>query len=474
MITKPLRLAIIGSGPAGFYTAHRLMNKVKDARVDMYEQRITPYGLVRYGVAPDHPEVKNCQDTFDEVASSSRFNYIGNVEIGPQLSLEHMKSHYDAILFAYGASRDKTLGIPGENLYGVYSARDFVGWYNGLADAKDLAPKLDHGEHAIIIGQGNVALDIARILLTPVDILRKTDITEEALEALSRSKVKQVNVVGRRGPLQAAFTVKEARELMQINGVAFDEIDRNLYPEGIKTLPRVQRRIAEVLIKGSQTDIRNCKKKWGLSFLQSPKEICAERGDHVTSVNFQRTDFRPDADPLSKDAKVVLTDEVISHAASLVFRSVGYKSTALQGFSDMGVPFDDRLGIIPNDAYGRIMSPAKGPGDLTAGQLPGLYCAGWVKRGPTGVIASTMQDAFTTADAIVEDWTSGVPFLNTEQGENKSTGLGWDGVKERVTWETIDWEGWKRIDRAERAKGKDLGKERVKTLTKEEQMKIAY
>lgn len=178
------------------------MKHVQDAVVDMYEKLPVPYGLVRFGVAPDHPEVKNCQDTFEEVAASSRFKYIGNVEIGKTLPLADMKPHYDAVLFAYGASEDRKLGISGEDLPGVYSAREFVGWYNGHPQFSHLAPELDKGEQAVIIGQGNVALDVARILLAPLDHLRKTDIAEHAVAALSRSTIKRVEIVGRRGPLQ--------------------------------------------------------------------------------------------------------------------------------------------------------------------------------------------------------------------------------------------------------------------------------
>ena len=201
---KGLRIAIIGSGPAGFYTAHRLLQKVPDAVIDMYEQLPVPYGLVRFGVAPDHPEVKNCQDTFEEVAQSPRFNYIGNIRVGHDIELAKLKPHYDAMLFSYGADEDRRLGIPGEDLEGVLSARAFVGWYNGLPQFQGLKPDLLSGEHAVIVGQGNVALDVARILLAPLDHLRKTDITEQAIQALSESKVKHVRVVGRRGPLQVS------------------------------------------------------------------------------------------------------------------------------------------------------------------------------------------------------------------------------------------------------------------------------
>ena len=220
-------MAVIGSGPAGFYTAYKVMSKIENSVVDMYEHLPVPFGLVRFGVAPDHPEVKagfrfprksvleanaaqNCQDKFEEVADSPRFNFIGNISIGDHdaaLPLRTLLPHYDAVLFAYGASRDRTLGIPGEDtLKGIYSARAFVGWYNGLPEYSDLAPDLTQGEEAVIIGQGNVALDVARILLQDTNILRSTDITENAIETLQKSKIKRVKVVGRRGPLQVCFS----------------------------------------------------------------------------------------------------------------------------------------------------------------------------------------------------------------------------------------------------------------------------
>lgn len=214
---KPLRLAIIGSGPAGFYTAYRLMNKIQDAIVDMYEQLPVPYGLVRFGVAPDHPDVKNCQDTFEQVAQSPRFNYIGNVRIGYDIDLAKLKPHYDAMLFSYGASEDRKLGIPGEHLEGVFSAREFVGWYNGLPQFQDLKPQLKTGEQAVVIGQGNVAMDVARMLLTPVDTLRSTDITEQAIQTLSESKIRSVRVVGRRGPIQAGHSYQIQNILINVD-----------------------------------------------------------------------------------------------------------------------------------------------------------------------------------------------------------------------------------------------------------------
>ncbi|KAF2205765.1 FAD/NAD(P)-binding domain-containing protein [Delitschia confertaspora ATCC 74209] len=445
------------------------MKRVQDAKIDMYEQLPVPYGLVRFGVAPDHPEVKNCQQTFSEVAQSPRFTYIGNIRIGHDLPLTTLKPHYDALIFAYGASEDRRLLIPGEDLCGVYSAREFVGWYNGLPQFANLQPELELGEQAVVIGQGNVALDVARILLSPVEALRKTDITEEALERLERSKVKSVKVVGRRGPLQAAFTVKEVRELMKIPSVGFTPIDSSFYPadKSVK-LPRVQQRISDVLRKGSLSAPESSPKNWALQFLLSPKAMNPSENspEYLSSIDFTKTAFAPDADTLSKEAKVIPTEETTTIKASLAFRSVGYKSTPLPGLTDLEIPFDTKLGIIPNDAYGRVMTPITNEG-LGARHIPGIYCAGWVKRGPTGVIASTMEDAFATADIVAKDWEESVPFLNSHSQPSNSTSTrqGWDALKTDVIKKGIrpvSWDDWKVIDAVECERGRSKGKEREK------------
>jgi adrenodoxin-NADP+ reductase len=456
----------------------------------MYEQLPVPYGLVRFGVAPDHPDVKNCQETFSEAAENPRFTYIGNVKVGVDVQLKEMRPHYDAILFSYGASEDRKLDIEGEGLQGVYSAREFVGWYNGLPQFQHLSPDLKAGNEAIVIGQGNVALDVARILLTPVDDLRHTDITEQALQTLSQSKVEHVKVVGRRGPLQVrgskgigkccanrtqvAFTIKEARELMHIPDVGFHPVDL-LADVNPKKLPRIQKRIVELLKKGTVQQPHDTLKSWGLEFLKAPKAFNASTSslNNLSSVTFTNQKYTSAADPLSPTASVISTDESTTFQASLAFRSVGYKSVAIPGLSDLGIPFDNKLGIIPNDPYGRIITPSSGPGSLTAGHLHGLYCAGWVKRGPTGVIASTMADAFTSADVIAEDWETGVPFLNSEGGESNSTGLGWEGVKAKVENKgvrPISWADWKRIDVKEKERGEKIGKPREKFKSVEEML----
>ncbi|RFU35650.1 hypothetical protein B7463_g694, partial [Scytalidium lignicola] len=469
---RPFRLAVIGSGPAGFYTAYRVMSRINNAAVDMYEHLPVPYGLVRFGVAPDHPE--NCEEKFQEVAASPNFRFIGNVEIGGDykaLPLESLIPHYDAILFAYGASKDRTLGIPGEDLKGVFSARGFVGWYNGLPEYANLEPDLTQSEEVVIIGQGNVALDVARILLKEPQSLSSSDITETAIQALQKSKIKRVRVVGRRGPLQAAFTIKEIRELMKLPSVGFHPVDKSLIPDDISKLPRVPRRIMEVLTKGSLDPPSATEKSWSLDFCLSPVTFNSEISspDKLGSIKFEKTTLTPN--PFDPSAKATRTGESIDFQSSLAFRSIGYKSEALRGFSELGIPFNDNLGIIPNDGMGRAIDGELRSDDVS-NLVPGVYCAGWVKRGPTGVIASTMQDAFSTADAIVEDWYSHAPFLNERYG---SSGLGWYGVlaeAEENGCRRVSWDDWQKIDRAEREMGKISGKEREKFRTIEDMLSI--
>ncbi|KAJ5805312.1 hypothetical protein N7474_011199 [Penicillium riverlandense] len=477
--TRPFRIAIVGSGPAGFYAASRLLAKQQSAVVDMYEKLPVPFGLARYGVAPDHPEVKNCEEKFTEVASSPRFNFVGNVDLGNDLPLSSLKPHYDAILFAYGASKDKELGIPGEQaLRSVYSARAFVGWYNGLPEHRDLDPDLTSGEDAVIVGQGNVALDVARILLSDVDALRSTDIADYALETLSKSRIKRVRVVGRRGPLQVAFTIKEVRELLNLPSVSFDPIPGDIMPPDsvISALPRAQKRLMQLLAKGSPNDPKTATKSWSLEFLLAPE--CLHWSPmypyHLSHVKFSRNELDP-SDPYNPSSKV--SPKLMSSGkraqvnlpASVFFRSVGYKSLPLPGLEDLGVQFDASRGVIPNDGFGRVTNLSHEgetrqlPDGSSISHVPGVYCAGWVKRGPTGVIASTMTDAFTTADAIVKDLADSQGSLLHAPGQ--SSGLGWDGLRaeaESRGLRATSWQDWQRIDAAERECGQKKGKVRDK------------
>ncbi|OJD32251.1 ferredoxin-nadp+ reductase [Diplodia corticola] len=467
---RPLRLAVIGSGPAGFYSAYRVMSRVPDAVVDMYERQPVPYGLVRFGVAPDHPEVKKCQEKFEEVAASPRFNFIGNVQIGHHLPLTRLTQHYDAILFSYGASMDKELGISGEDLEGVYSARAFVGWYNGLPEYSNLDPVLDMGKDAVVVGQGNVALDVARILLSNVDELRKTDIAEHALEKLSRSKIDSVRIVGRRGPMQAAFTIKEIRELFNLPNVFFKPIPSDAFPPADYKLNRQMKRLTKILQEGSPNgapppDLSPAQKQWSLDFNLSPTSFNAGTASasasapRIASATFQHTAFIPDSDPFDRAARVVSSDRTTTFPAAIAFRSVGYKSEPLPEFRTLGIPFDYYNGIIPHDRLGRIAAEG--------GHLAGMYVAGWVKRGPTGVIASTMEDAFVTADSIVDDWKRGAMFL---EGDAR----GWEVLKGEVVAgaRPVSWEDWRRIDGVERERGRERGKERVKFVTREDMLRV--
>ncbi|KAI1377560.1 nucleotide-binding domain-containing protein [Hypoxylon crocopeplum] len=475
---RPLRMAVVGSGPAGFYTASRVMSKVPKTKVDMFEALPVPYGLVRFGVAPDHPEVKNCTEKFAQVASSPDFTFIGNVSIGNAgghfdgctIPLASMMRHYDAVVFAYGASEDKRLGIPGEDLpKGIYSARDFVGWYNGLPEFAGLKPDLAQSDEAVIIGQGNVALDVARILLKDVDELRKSDITTAAIETLQKSCIRRVHIVGRRGPMQAAFTVKELRELMKLDRVGFDDFDKSLIPDDIWELPRARRRLMEIMMKGSETRMSVAEKSWSLDFCLSPVEFFGRPNGFVDGIVFEETSL---ASPFDESSSVTGTGENLTLFSSAVFRSIGYKSVALPGFDEAGISFNDKKGVIENDGMGRVLRVND---DETSPQnqqshLPGVYCSGWVKRGPTGVIASTMADAFSTGDAIAMDWNSEAPFIN---GESSS---GWEALRagvEHGKCRVIRWEDWQKIDKAEKERGLLVGKEREKFTSTAEMLAAA-
>ncbi|KAL1614437.1 NADPH-adrenodoxin reductase [Diplodia seriata] len=440
----------------------------------MYEQQPVPYGLVRFGVAPDHPEVKYCQEKFEEVAASARFTFIGNVQVGHHLPLSALAAHYDAILFAYGASKDQALNIPGEDLDGVYSARAFVGWYNGLPEYADLDPALDTAKDAVIVGQGNVALDVARILLSNVDELRKTDITEHALEKLSRNKIDSIRIVGRRGPMQAAYTIKEIRELFNLPNVFFNPIPSPLFPPPEYKLNRQMKRLTKILQEGSPNgappqDPPPGTKQWTLNHFLAPAAFrAATRGEtRINNATFRHTSFRVPlggglVDPFDRSATVEPSPGgyTTSYPADIAFRSVGYKAEPLPGFEDLGIPFFHHNGTIPQDGCGRVAAnpPVRrvqygrpptptpdapgvpvGPPNSTIpdpgnsdpattssfDQLPGIYVAGWVKRGPTGVILTTMQDAFTTADSIIADWGRARPFL-------PSDARGWKALRDRA------------------------------------------
>ena len=380
----------------------------------------------------------------------------------------------------------------------IYSARAFVGWYNGLPEYHDLNPDLTAGEDAIIIGQGNVALDIARTLLTNIDVLRKTDITEYALERLSKSRIKNIHVVGRRGPVQGAFTIKEIREMLQLPDTSFTPIPESLFAMDPSLLPRRQKRLLELLKKGAPSTT-NPSKSWSLDFLLSPYSVHWSASDptKLDHVKFIRNQL---ANPNSHTSSLLPTPPSPSYLhmpTSILFRSIGYKSEPLQGLTENGIPFDAEKGIFPNDGAGRIVSSpqrAHAPHEMTHEYgipIRGLYCAGWVKRGPTGVIASTMADAFITANAVADDFsarqrqssssemsTSTSTTTADERFIGSAESRGWEGVKQMADASKLDlrpvsWEDWKKIDAVERKRGAmNGGKPREKIASIEEMLKV--
>ena len=405
------------------------------------------------------------------MANSPNFKFVGNVNLGEDIPLPLLAKHYDALVFAYGASKDRKLGLVGEDRPHVYSARAFVGWYNGLPEYRDLNPVLSAGEDAVVIGQGNVALDVARTLLTNVDSLRKTDITDYALKALSKSTIKHVRVVGRRGPLQAAFTIKEVRELLNLQDVSFTPIPAEMFPPDIKSLPRAKRRIMELLQKGSATNA-GASKSWSLDFLLSPTTLSFSNDTTLDSVAFTRNQL---TDPSSSESKITSTSEQVTIAASTLFRSIGYKAEAIPGFAEIGISFDDRKGTITHDGRGRAMNPDHNPKEPHSTSDAALYCSGWVKRGPTGVIASTMADAFETAEAIIDDWKS--KFV-VDGEATRLPRRGWEGVKDEaeqrgIKLDPVHWDGWDAIDRAEKKDGESKGKPREKFGTIPEMLDVS-
>ncbi|CEP11215.1 hypothetical protein [Parasitella parasitica] len=443
----PFKLAIVGSGPAGFYTAHRLLKEWPNTQIDMFDSLPVPHGLVRFGVAPDHPEVKNVMTTFDKVAQDDRFRFLGNVPVGANsISIKDLQDNFDAVLLSYGASEDRKMGIPGEDTFGVESARSFVGWYNGHPSYRDLKLALNDTDTAVVVGQGNVALDIARILLCPIDELRKTDITEYALEALSKSRIKHVHVVGRRGPVQVSFTSKELREQMSLPGVEFkadmDFIKREIQEsQSLISKNRPLKRLMGLLEKGSTAC--NAEKSWAAQFLRSPVEILA-KNDRVHGIKYEINRLEG---PLEKP-RAVGTGEFESQECGMVFTSIGYKSVPIEG-----VPFDERQGRVPN-VYGKIMQ-----GD---NELAGMYTAGWLKRGPTGVIVSTMADAYETADTIVQDLKNGKEMLGNMESSPKPGAEGLEPLMKERHIQPVSYADWKKIEAAEFAIGKKLGKPREK------------
>jgi len=453
-----VRVAIVGAGPAGFFLAERLLGRADlPVEVDLYERLPAPYGLVRFGVAPDHEKIKTVTRAFDAVASRPGFRYFGNVEFGSEVTLADLRRHYAAVCFTTGAQTDRRMGIPGEDLERSHSATDFVAWYNGHPRFRHLRFDLSV-ERVAVVGVGNVALDVARMLCRRPDALAGTDIADYALEALRASRVREVQLLGRRGPAQAAFTTPEARELGELAGcdvralpeeVALDPLSR----EAVECSDdRMLRKKIEVLQGFAARRPEGRPRQLTLRFLVSPVELLGDDRGRVRGMRLVRN--RLEAAP-DGSLKAVPTDTFEELPVELVFRSVGYRCVPLAD-----VPFDERHGIIPN-AGGRVLQPT------THHPLPGLYVAGWIKRGPSGVIGTNKPDAAETADAMVADLRSGaVPRPAVEDGAAIEALL-----RERQPC-LITFDDWKQLDAIESARGKANGRPRVKLSEAEIRAKL--
>ncbi len=465
----PIRIAVIGSGPAGFYTAgHLLKDGVGghsiDLEVDMIERLPTPWGLVRSGVAPDHPKIKSVTRIYEKTAAHPRFRFFGNVELGRDVSREELIEHYHCIVYATGSPADRPLGIPGEDLEGSHPATDFVGWYNGHPDYSDHDFDLS-AERAVVIGNGNVALDVARMLTLTHDELVVTDIADHALEVLDASTVREIVVVGRRGPAQAAFTNPELLELGELADadviVDSEELERALAVEDANMDPTSERNVS-VLRDYARRAPTGKSKRVVLRFLLSPTELVGD-GDGVRTVVMARNALQAGKDGRLRAEPTGETEDI---DAGLVMRAIGYRGIALPG-----VPFDDRSATIPNEG-GRVVTfnePLAGvPEGASSRVLPGEYAVGWIKRGPSGVIGTNKKDAQETVDALLEDLAADKHLDPAEPNPEVIERL----LAERVP-ALVTYEGWSEIDRHEQSLGEPHGRPRVKLTRIDELLRVA-
>jgi ferredoxin--NADP+ reductase len=461
---SPTRIAVIGSGPAGFYAAGHLL-KDADAgfEVDMFERLPTPWGLVRSGVAPDHPKIKSVTRIYEKTAAHPRFRYFGNVTFGQHVSREELLRHYHAIVYATGSPSDRPLGIPGEELPGSHAATEFVGWYNGHPDHTDLEVDLLSAERAVVIGNGNVAIDVARMLVLAPQELAPTDTADHALEVLAASRLEEVVVVGRRGPAQAAFTNPELLELGELSDadviVDEQELERGLAVHDEQAeQDATARRNVEILRDYAQREPAGRPKRIVLRFLLSPSALLAGENGHLSAVELVRNELVAGADGRLR-AQAGSEKETIP--AGLVFRAIGYRGIPLPL-----VPFDERSGVIPNES-GRVTETASGR------PLAGEYVVGWIKRGPSGVIGTNKKDAQETVDAILADLAaSNGSAAARHQPEQPDAEAVEQLLRERQP-QLVTYQGWEAIDRHERARGEASGRPRVKVTSIDEMLRIA-
>lgn len=447
--TSGPRVAVVGAGPAGFYAVEAVLRSHEAATVDLFDRLPTPYGLVRFGVAPDHQKMKVVTKLYERTLRDPRVRYLGNVAFGRDLTLDDLRRHYHAAVFAVGAATDRRLGVPGEDLRGCVAATDFVAWYNGHPDAcdHDFGGLLATTRDVIVIGNGNVAIDVARVLAKSVAELAVTDIADHALDALARSSVERVTIVGRRGPAEAKFTTKELRELGELVNadVDVDAAELALGPASAAAAAAdvTTAKNVEVLGAFSRQPRQGKPRTVALRFRLQPVEVVGD--GRVAGVRFERT--RLDGEP-GGYVRAVGTGEHVTLPAQLVLKSVGYTGVALHG-----LPFDERRGVVPNER-GRVLEGGA--------PRPGLYVAGWIKRGASGVIGTNKADAMETVAALIEDLSEGRHAH--DGGAEDLAPAAVDALLDARGVRPFRAEDWFALDAAEVAAGEASGRPRVKAV----------
>jgi ferredoxin--NADP+ reductase len=444
----PLRVAIVGAGPTGFYATDQLFRQPGlVADVDLFDRVPTPYGLVRAGVAPDHQKIKAVTAAFDKVAAHPRFRFFGAVELGRHLSVDDLRAHYHMIVYTTGAQTDRRMGIPGEDLQRSHAATEFVAWYNGHPDYRDLTFDLSQ-ERAAVVGVGNVAADVARILSRTPEELAATDIADYALEALSASRIREVYVLGRRGPAQAAFTNPEVRELGELVGADIaarpEEVEPDeLTRQALERAPdRATQKKVEILKEFARRAPTDKPKRLVMRFLVSPVELLDDGRGAVGGMRLVRNRLYATA---TGTLQPKATNEFEQLPVGLVFRSVGYRGVPLPG-----VPFNEDWGVILNEK-GRVLDAQ------TKQPLVGQYTAGWIKRGPTGVIGTNKPDAVETVTGMLEDLARDIHLRPADPSPQAVERL----VRERQP-QYLSYQDWQRLDEIETRRGKETGRPRVK------------